>query len=163
MAAFMNPGTVDKAEGLEFSKLVEKSDPNTLCPHCETSYTKDSRHCYICNQCVHRFDHHCQWINNCVGRNNHCVFYGYITTLLAYFVRMIIMCYSHINVELSKDDFKHVSYNPFGDDLLPLKIERFYTNLESIDQAQTMMYITLLEVMLISIIFLVPLSYLVYI
>ena len=59
MAAFMNPGIVEKTEELDFSKLVEKSDPNTLCPHCETSYTKDSRHCYICNQCVHRFDHHC--------------------------------------------------------------------------------------------------------
>lgn len=117
MAAFMNPGVVDKAEGLEFSKLVEKSDPNSLCPHCETSYTKDSRHCYICNQCVHRFDHHCQWINNCVGRNNHLVFYGYITTLLVYFIRMIMMSLSNIDATLTKDDFKHVSYDISGVDV----------------------------------------------
>ena len=81
-AAYKNPGNVDKPSSkLSFDKLVEKSHPNSLCPTCETNFTSDSRHCYICNRCVSKFDHHCQWINNCVGKNNHLVFYLYILTL----------------------------------------------------------------------------------
>ena len=70
-AAFADPGHVQPTPNLDFVKLVEKCDPNSLCPNCETSYTRDSRHCYICNRCVSKFDHHCQWINNCVGKKNH--------------------------------------------------------------------------------------------
>jgi hypothetical protein len=49
MASFMNPGRVESENDLKFMKLVEKCDPNGLCPSCETVYTRDSRHCYICN------------------------------------------------------------------------------------------------------------------
>lgn len=49
MASFKDPGKVDKNPSLNFEKLVEKLDPNSLCPNCETMYTRDSRHCYICN------------------------------------------------------------------------------------------------------------------
>jgi len=60
MAAFKNPGNVDKpSKILSFDKIVEKYDANGLCPTCETIFTSDSRHCYICNKCVSKFDHHC--------------------------------------------------------------------------------------------------------
>lgn len=48
-AAFKNPGIVRKITDLHFEKLVEKYDPQGLCPNCETIYSKDSRHCYICD------------------------------------------------------------------------------------------------------------------
>lgn len=93
-ASLRNPGQVEKPKDLKFSKLIENRDPKTLCPFCEVSYTKDSRHCFICNKCVHNFDHHCPWLNNCVGKDNHLVFYAYITTLLVYFIMMNTMCIS---------------------------------------------------------------------
>lgn len=48
-ASFMNPGRVNKNSELSFDKLVEKCDPNGLCPSCEVIFTKDSRHCFFCN------------------------------------------------------------------------------------------------------------------
>lgn len=62
-----NPGYLQKSQKVRFLKLVEKFDPNMLCPTCEVICSSESRHCYVCNKCVERFDHHCQWINNCVG------------------------------------------------------------------------------------------------
>lgn len=54
-----NPGHLIKSNKVSFLKLVEKFDPNMLCPTCEVICTSESRHCYICNKCVERFDHHC--------------------------------------------------------------------------------------------------------
>ena len=74
------PGYMRGSSQIPFIKLVEKFDPNVLCPTCEVICTADSRHCYICNRCVERFDHHCPWVNNCVGINNHAYFYLYVIT-----------------------------------------------------------------------------------
>ena len=73
------------------------------------------------------------------------------------------MSLSNIDATLTKDDFKHVSYRLLGLDVEQLEVTRVFTSFESIQGAQTMMYITLIEVLLISILFLIPLSYLVYI
>lgn len=59
MASFFNPGIIEGNNEIKFSKLVDKSDPQGLCPTCETIFSSDSRHCYICNKCVDKFDHHC--------------------------------------------------------------------------------------------------------
>ena len=88
---------------IPFIKLVEKFDPNVLCPTCEVICTADSRHCYICNRCVERFDHHCPWVNNCVGINNHAYFYLYVITQAIYLAATTIMALSNITLLISKD------------------------------------------------------------
>mgnify|MGYP002631698728 CR=1 FL=1 len=113
LAAFKKPGIVKPHGELKFEKLVERLDPNGLCPNCETIYTRDSRHCYICNKCVHKFDHHCNWINNCVGKNNHYVFYTYIVTLLALFITLDSVCFLNIETILEANDLKN-TYNILG-------------------------------------------------
>ena len=107
MASFKSPGLVKKSMELDFDKLVEKYDaPQGLCPNCETIYTKDSRHCYICNQCVDRFDHHCQWINNCVGKNNHMVFYLFVLSLAIYFVLIDFMIMPNVSYLIEEDELR---------------------------------------------------------
>ena len=76
---------------IPFVRLVEKFEANLLCPHCEVICTADSRHCYICDQCVERFDHHCQWVNNCIGIQNHSYFYIFIILQDIYLVLVVIM------------------------------------------------------------------------
>jgi hypothetical protein len=44
-----NPGYLTKPTKVSFLKMVEKFDPNLLCPTCEVICTTESRHCYICN------------------------------------------------------------------------------------------------------------------
>ncbi len=75
-----DPGYIQKDHDLQFMTLLEKFEPNCLCPECEVIRTNRSRHCNICNRCVDRFDHHCPWINNCVGIGNHGLFYTFIAT-----------------------------------------------------------------------------------
>ena len=113
-ASFRDPGHVKKDENLRFDKLVERCDPNALCPNCETLYTIDSRHCYICNMCVHRFDHHCQWINNCVGKSNHHIFYVYILSLLVYLCMQLNINQQQYLYEVNLD--KKSAENIFIDD-----------------------------------------------
>ena len=62
-----NPGYIEKSKKVSFLRLIEKLDPNTLCPTCEVVCSPETRHCFICDKCVEGFDHHCQWVNNCIG------------------------------------------------------------------------------------------------
>ena len=58
--------------------LLAEFEMQEICPHCAIIILPRSRHCYICNRCVDRFDHHCQWLNNCVGRRNHSYFLCFV-------------------------------------------------------------------------------------
>jgi hypothetical protein len=115
LAATVDPGYVESTKEVSFIKLVEKCDPNFLCPNCTTTYRSDSRHCYVCDKCIGKFDHHCAWINNCVGHKNHLIFYIFITSLLVYFCAVLTMGLSNFHATILKNDQQFpVSYNWLG-------------------------------------------------
>ena len=91
IAWLKDPGYLKKDEEIPFLSIIEKFDPNHLCPECEVIRTERSRHCNICNKCVERFDHHCPWINNCVGIKNHGIFYLYIITTIIYIILIMTL------------------------------------------------------------------------
>jgi hypothetical protein len=41
MASFRDPGTVKKHESVKFEKIIEKVNPEHLCPTCEIMFTLD--------------------------------------------------------------------------------------------------------------------------
>ena len=85
------PGYLKPVQGISFVNLVDKiNDPEHLCPTCQVIRTPTSKHCYVCNKCIDRYDHHCVWINNCVGLMNHNLFYLFILSLESYMVLIII-------------------------------------------------------------------------
>mmetsp|Transcript_8320 Transcript_8320/g.13911 ORF Transcript_8320/g.13911 Transcript_8320/m.13911 type:complete len:388 (-) Transcript_8320:541-1704(-) len=82
--ALRDPGQVKKSTRISFLKLNEYFDPSFICPKCEVLRPQDSRHCYICNRCVQRFDHHCQWMNTCIGVGNHLAFFLFLVGVWVY-------------------------------------------------------------------------------
>lgn len=168
-AAFSNPGYVKSVPKLHFEKLVEKMDPNALCPNCETTYTSDSRHCYICDKCIGKFDHHCNWINNCVGRGNHKIFYLFILSLLIYLYLMdvmIIICFFSDIDFLAKSEYNFLGL-PGADGKHPGSFAKL-TNVKIIEFEHESSYsfwfnFVLVQVLLIATLFALPLSYLVFI
>ena len=93
-----DPGHVKKSEKISFLKLNKYFDPSFICPTCEIVAPKESRHCYICNKCVDRFDHHCQWVNSCIGIGNHSVFYVFLISMWAYLVMVDYVCFANIDL-----------------------------------------------------------------
>ncbi|CAG5124503.1 unnamed protein product [Candidula unifasciata] len=68
-----------KADGVIYKADVE-------CRTCKVIKPPRSKHCRICNCCVHRFDHHCIWTNNCVGGGNLRFFLVFLLTLVVMIV-----------------------------------------------------------------------------
>ncbi|XP_004380881.1 palmitoyltransferase ZDHHC4 [Trichechus manatus latirostris] len=87
LSCVTNPGTITKANELLFLQVYEFDDlmfpKNVRCPTCDLRKPARSKHCRVCNRCVHRFDHHCIWVNNCIGAWNTRYFLIYLLTLTA--------------------------------------------------------------------------------
>ncbi|XP_062946755.1 palmitoyltransferase ZDHHC4 [Cynocephalus volans] len=90
-----NPGIITKANELFFLQVYEYDEvmfpKNVRCSSCDLRKPARSKHCSVCNWCVHRFDHHCVWVNNCIGAWNTRYFLIYLLTLTASAASMAIV------------------------------------------------------------------------
>ncbi|XP_034491351.1 palmitoyltransferase ZDHHC4 isoform X2 [Marmota flaviventris] len=87
LTCLTNPGTITKENELLFLQVYEFDEvmfpKNARCSTCDLRKPARSKHCSVCNWCVHRFDHHCVWVNTCIGAWNTRYFLIYLLTLTA--------------------------------------------------------------------------------
>ena len=80
---FSNPGVITKKNNDTWIDIINSGkNISKMCPYCMVEQGKFSKHCFICHKCIEVFDHHCHWINNCVGHLNKPIFMAFIISLL---------------------------------------------------------------------------------
>lgn len=155
VASYSDPGYVKKSERISFLKLNQYFDPAFICPTCEVFRPQESRHCFICNRCVDRFDHHCNWLNNCVGLGNHVQFYVFLLMIWSYLAFVEFICFYNIDFVIHENTLTNAkSHERWG----------FIAMMHSgILEAQVAYDVTLLVIICLTTLFLLPLSLLVYV
>ena len=92
---FSNPGLLIKKNNENWIEIINSGkNINKMCPYCMVELGKFSKHCFICNKCIEVFDHHCHWINNCVGHLNKPIFLAFIISLLIALLIDSFVCFS---------------------------------------------------------------------
>ena len=118
--------------------ILSEKNINKMCPYCKVEQGKFSKHCFLCNKCIEIFDHHCHWINNCVGHLNKPYFIGFIISLI---ITLFIDSYISFKVMLVPSSGN--------------------TNIYYMDN-EYFKYIYSAIVLLLTLFFIFPVSYLVY-
>ncbi|VFV43780.1 probable palmitoyltransferase [Lynx pardinus] len=123
LSCVSNPGTITKANAFSLLQVYEFDEvmfpKNMKCFTCHVRKPARSKHCRVCNRCVHRFDHHCVWVNNCIGAWNARYFLIYLLTLTAsaatmavvstvFLVQLVVV--SDLYLETYVDDLGHLQY-----------------------------------------------------
>ena len=84
----------------KFNHVIE----NGRCHLCNINITSvRTKHCSVCNKCVHIFDHHCKWLNQCIGRRNYLPF-------IICVVSAILMCLSFITLAVTEMTLYHANH-----------------------------------------------------
>lgn len=108
--------TVYKADGVLYKEGAQ-------CRTCNIVKPARSKHCSLCNKCVHRFDHHCIWTNNCVGAGNLRYFLLFLLTLIAMCGNGVLMTTHSLMLMVQKFHLMETSYvDPDTGKLLPVTV-----------------------------------------
>ncbi|XP_036280427.1 palmitoyltransferase ZDHHC4 isoform X2 [Pipistrellus kuhlii] len=95
LSCLTDPGTITKANEALLLQVYEFDEvmfpEKRWCSTCDLRKPARSKHCSVCNRCVHRFDHHCVWVNNCIGAWNARYFLLYLLTLTASAAAMAVV------------------------------------------------------------------------
>ena len=134
-----DPGLITKNNNDTWIDIIKSGkNINKMCPYCMVELSKFSKHCFLCNKCIEVFDHHCHWINNCVGHKNKPYFIGFIISLL---ITLSIDSFICFNILLIQSNGKS---------------EIYYMDNEFIR------YVYTVVVLFLSLFFILPVSYLLY-
>ena len=91
---FSDPGIMVKNNNNTWIDIIKSGkNINKMCPYCMVEQEKFSKHCFLCNKCIEIFDHHCHWINNCVGHLNKPIFLVFVVSLLVTLAVDSIICF----------------------------------------------------------------------
>jgi palmitoyltransferase len=73
-----------------------------FCNVCNVVQPVRTKHCDLCERCVHKYDHHCFWIGSCVGEFNHRKFWLFL------FFQTVTLLWAFIIADSGLDSYKWV-------------------------------------------------------
>ncbi|XP_043931685.1 palmitoyltransferase ZDHHC4 isoform X2 [Protopterus annectens] len=127
MCCVKDPGTVTKSsqgfplysyDGVIYQEGIK-------CATCNLIKPARSKHCRLCNRCIHRFDHHCVWVNNCIGAVNMRYFLLYMLTLCAMAGDLAMLAVAFLQQLVLKSNLMQGSY--IGEDGEPHPVDISFT------------------------------------